>query len=244
LAGAGVAASAIVSVLAAAAFAGGGALGGRRPLGLVWDLICFLPRAAHPFGPPCYAERAVPELQDRCNEWLGGEDPPRDRVIVLSAHSLGAVLAVAVLFALPREAATRLRLLTYGVQLRAYFGRIFPELLGPAILGTSPCRAACLTGVDPLRHVLEPAAAPPGPESVVSHLTSRDGPVHWRNLWRRTDFLGFPVDRNPRRATPIDEAAEEMLEGETEVYTHGNYPRTDAYRNALLELTGLIRTPD
>jgi hypothetical protein len=236
--------------------------GGRsrtRPLGLVWDLVCFLPRAAHPFGPPCYAERTVPELVSRCEWWLetappaavaatDGEARRGDR-IVISAHSLGSVLAVATVLALPERMLSDprrpVRLLTYGTQLRAYFGRIFPELLGPAVLGVPDARRGRFWAGDPWEHEADRGALvavphPPAPGS----LTARLGDGGWISLWRRTDYLGFPVWSYAAEANPVDRAAEEVDDTGylLEVVTHGNYPRAGRYRDALRDL-GRRRIP-
>ncbi|MGP4057269.1 hypothetical protein ACTWP6_21020 [Mycobacterium sp. 4D054] len=227
---------------------GGSLLGGARPLGLAWDLMCFLPRAGHPLAPPCYAERAVPELIERCRVWLTSREAPAqtvaERQIVLSAHSLGSALAVAVLLS-PRIAdKSRISLLTYGSQLRAYFSRIFPELLGPNVLGVQACASSSLWTPDPWSHEIEAHPRRFGAdevigasrsESVVGRL-SADGRLRWRNLWRRTDYLGFPAYGYP--ANPIDRFAEEVVRVDylAEVQTHSDYPRAPAYWAALAEL--------
>lgn len=95
----------------------------RRSLGVVWDLATFWPRGAHPFAPPSYGERAVPQLLTR----IAGTDP---RAIVLAGHSQGAVLAVATVLQLPPERRRAVHLLTFGTQLTRLYGRVFPAFFG------------------------------------------------------------------------------------------------------------------
>ncbi|GGU30908.1 hypothetical protein [Lentzea flava] len=215
----------LAGVAVIGSFVGAGMLTNRRPLGLLWDLMCFLPRTAHPFAPPCYAERAVPEIADRTREFL--DSSPEHRV-VLSAHSLGAVLAVAALYALPEGYLRRVQLLTYGVQLRPYFGRIFPELLGPAVLGTPEVRAAAMFSCDPWRR--KPGTTPDRGLSVLL------GPS-WINLWRRTDYLGFPV--HGWESNPLDRRAGETNGSLDNVQTHGGYHLCAAYQEAFRDLVSI-----
>jgi hypothetical protein len=222
----------------------------QRPLRLLWDLICFLPRAGHPFGPPCYAERVVPELLGRYQWWItdeGRESPNTSkRRIVISAHSLGAVLAAATILAAPEEHTNHLSFLTYGVQLRAYFSRLFPELLGPAVLGVPPCRPADLTQPDPWHterrdhDEIEPIHV----GSIRALLSgSTTGPGRWLSLWHLTDPLGFPIYQYPAEPdatddTPYDRYAEEVDRTAylLSILAHSDYPRTLAYTRALDDL--------
>ncbi len=253
---------ALMAAALVSALAKGAGSGKKRPLGLIWDLVCFLPRAAHPFGPPCYAERAVPELTDRIEWWLDttpdektgavpavvGDSRRRGDAVVLSAHSLGGVLAVAGILRMDAGGSARLRhvsLLTYGSQLRAYFSRIFPELLGPHVLGVPAVRSASLWAGDPWGSAsrAEPAAvAPDGSVSRLLAVTPDDAgaQARWRNLWRPTDYLGFPVWSFARSDNRVDRTAREidMTSYLVEVLTHGNYPRTEQYREELLGLRG------
>jgi hypothetical protein len=99
----------------------------RRSIGILWDVGTFWPRAAHPFAPPCYAERAVPDLTWRMATWTrttGGR-------LVLSGHSQGSVLAAAAAWQLEPSARGRVALLTYGSPLERLYGRWFPAYFGP-----------------------------------------------------------------------------------------------------------------
>ncbi|MFD8298582.1 hypothetical protein ACFV13_20430 [Streptomyces bauhiniae] len=102
----------------------------RRTIGILWDVGTFWPRAAHPFAPPCYAERAVPDLTWRTATWTertGGR-------LVLSGHSQGSVLVAAAAWQLPPAVRQRVALLTYGSPLERLYGRWFPAHFGPAAL--------------------------------------------------------------------------------------------------------------
>ncbi len=104
----------------------------RRTIGILWDVGTFWPRAAHPFAPPCYAERAVPDLTWRMATWTratGGR-------LVISGHSQGSVLAAAASWQLEPSARKRVALLTYGSPLERLYGRWFPAHFGPEALAS------------------------------------------------------------------------------------------------------------
>ncbi|MBT2428270.1 hypothetical protein J7F02_22180 [Streptomyces sp. ISL-112] len=98
----------------------------RRTIGILWDVGTFWPRAAHPFAPPCYAERAVPDLASRMCAWTA---TTRGRLII-SGHSQGSVLAAAAVWQLPGTARRRVGLLTYGSPIERLYGRWFPAYFG------------------------------------------------------------------------------------------------------------------
>ncbi|MET9375939.1 hypothetical protein ABZX98_17590 [Streptomyces sp. NPDC002992] len=122
----------------------------RRTIGILWDVGTFWPRAAHPFAPPCYAERAVPDLTWRMCSWTrrtGGR-------LVLSGHSQGSVLAAAAVWQLPPVTRGRVALLTYGSPLERLYGRWFPAYFGPgslrALHRTVHCWSNLYRATDPI----------------------------------------------------------------------------------------------
>lgn len=111
----------------------------RRTIGILWDVGTFWPRAAHPYAPPCYAERAVPDLTWRMATWThrtGGR-------LVVSGHSQGSVLAAAAAWQLPPSVRGRTALLTYGSPLERLYGRWFPAHFGPPALAALHRDVAC-----------------------------------------------------------------------------------------------------
>ncbi|GAA0572578.1 hypothetical protein GCM10010172_66410 [Paractinoplanes ferrugineus] len=98
----------------------------RRWLGVLWDVGTFWPRSFHPFAPPCYTERAVPDLQRRIR-WLNDNG---HRVIVVS-HSQGSVLAA---LALVQQPAGQPTLVTFGSPLMKLYGWAFPAYIDATVL--------------------------------------------------------------------------------------------------------------
>jgi len=100
----------------------------RRTVGIAWDLGTFWPRSAHPFAPPCYCERTVPEFVTRIRQIRQGGGS-----VVVSAHSQGTVIALAALLQLS-EAPERIGLVTYGSPLHRLYARAFPHFFGLSVL--------------------------------------------------------------------------------------------------------------
>ncbi|WP_227025609.1 hypothetical protein [Streptomyces tsukubensis] len=122
----------------------------RRTIGILWDVGTFWPRAAHPFAPPCYAERAVPDLTWRMATWTSRTHGR----LVISGHSQGSVLAAAAAWQLPTEARRRVALLTYGAPLERLYGRWFPAHFGGDCLsrlhGEIDCWRNLFRATDPI----------------------------------------------------------------------------------------------
>lgn len=205
----------------------------RKAVGILWDLTTFWPRAAHPLSPPCYAERVVPELTTRITWGLrqGG-------LVVVSGHSQGSLIAAATLIRLEPVLLGRVRFVTYGSQLRALYGRIFPAVLGPHVLGCAPTTGTP-TFDEPFPDVPPVGAAPvevvaPGRRRPTLFDLLGDG--HWVNLFRRADPLGWRVFSDDdsdhdlcTREVPLRAAGDPG----PVVATHSAYQHTHEYRTVV-----------
>ncbi len=218
----------------------------RKAVGVLWDLTTFWPRAAHPLAPPCYAERVVPELLQRSRWVLNRHER---NLLVLSGHSQGSLIVVAVASRLSDEHLGRVRLVTYGSQVRALYGRVFPGVLGADDVGYVPTPDVTRLGdlfpdvpADPA-----PAAVDPVAGSLRGRLLAAGG--RWVNLFRRTDPLGFRVfgDVDGEVAAPWDRSVDlpvaEVPTGQAgdpgpRVQGHGGYQHTLTYREVVATWTG------
>jgi hypothetical protein len=100
----------------------------RRTVGILWDVGCFFPRAAHPLSPPSYGERAIPDLADRTTALT------EHGRVVLSGHSQGSILVAATVLQLPAPVLEPVSLVTHGSPLRRLYARFFPAYLGGTTL--------------------------------------------------------------------------------------------------------------
>jgi hypothetical protein len=159
----------------------------RKRFGFFWDVVTFWPRACHPFGPPSYGERAVPELVTRIRRIVGGEgygdgdpaeaqqraeqwpesaaDPQPVREehspVLLVGYSQGSPITTAVVAQLPPAVRDKIALLTLASPARRLYGRAFPAYYGTAQL-----------------------------EKLRTKLTGPNEKIRWRNCVRRSDYIG------------------------------------------------------
>ena len=100
----------------------------RRQIGVLWDVGTFWPRSYHPLSPPCYAERAVPDLQRRL-WWLHDNDGRGS--VVLVGHSQGTMLAIAALVQKEHRPAGggHVSLITFGSPVGKLYAWAFPAYI-------------------------------------------------------------------------------------------------------------------
>ncbi|MDX2545774.1 hypothetical protein ACOT81_02425 [Streptomyces sp. WI04-05B] len=186
----------------------------RRTIGILWDVGTFWPRASHPFAPPCYAERAVPDLTWRMATWTeatGGR-------LVLSGHSQGSVLAAAAAWQLKPSVRRRVALLTYGSPLERLYGRWFPAHFGPAALTSLHHDVACWRN---LYRLTDPIGGP-------VHLPGDCGPEVDRAPLR--DPLAFGRDKEHPLPSPI--------------LGHSDYQADPAFADEREELLARLMPPE
>jgi hypothetical protein len=182
----------------------------RKTIGALWDVGTFWPRAVQPFAPPCYAERAVPEVVDRIllltghvgsepddvanlHAQAGRPDLPRTRgltvrpgPLLLTGYSQGSVIAPAVVAQLPGSVLPSVALLTLACPAQRLYGRAFPAYFGPRQL-------AALAGL------LDADTKPDRP------LEEGQPPRRWKNLRRKSDYIGSWIFTEPKpRLSPVD----------------------------------------
>ncbi|WP_454295163.1 hypothetical protein [Salana multivorans] len=180
----------------------------RRIVGVAFDVGTCLPRSFHPFAPPSYSERAVPELGERINRLVanGGR-------VIVAAHSQGSVLSACVLAReglLSRQARTRIALVSYGSPLTTLYRWAFPTVFTQEVLDA--------LAVD---------LVPPDDEAARAR---------WRNVCYRTDYIGGRVELSDPTLEAevnrwlVDPPSRWYVRGEPEpqVATHTGYGNDDA----------------
>ena len=210
----------------------------------------------------------VPELLIRI-KWAVKSDQDGGGVadlVILSGHSQRSTLLAAAASRLSEPDLTKVRMISYGSQLRAWYGRIFPAVFGVAALGYVPTNGTSTFG-DPKWDAPDATQADLGSDSLapdytvalqrnverykgslLDRLTSAGSQPRWVNLFRRTDPIGFRVFSDldhPGQDTYVLEVPT-WAEGDPgpTVMTHGSYPQTIEYRKTVAAWTGEKLQPE
>jgi hypothetical protein len=196
----------------------------RKAVGILWDLGSFWPRDVHPLAPPCYAERAVPELGRRLVEHVDmvarqpadadGASAPSG-LVVLAGHSQGTVISMAALLGPGRQAAERTALLTFGTVLRRVYARLFPLYFSTGAfeavarrLGQPDLPATGQQVTDqPVTGKQSADLSPPTDPWGVVDAGLFSSELRWRNLWRRSDYIGGRMGDPLADSVPAPRAA-------------------------------------
>ncbi|MGW6128385.1 hypothetical protein ACWFNE_00010 [Cellulomonas sp. NPDC055163] len=227
----------------------------RRRIGVAWDVLSFWPRGGHPFAPPSYTERAVPQIVAR-TRFLAREPAAWPRVL-LSGHSQGSVLAAAVVAQLStldeaegRSGAegtlARVALLTHGSPLGRLYQPLFPQYFGGAQLVRTASRRDGADGAG--GGGADDGATGPsarhrvgGPEQ----LRALDAALgrRWLNLWRDTDPIGSSLasaleGHDIECRDPLDYLLDEERAAYPPVHGHSDYPAACEYGRAREHLVG------
>lgn len=240
----------------------------RRRAGVAWDVLSFWPRGGHPFAPPSYTERAVPQIVAR-TRFLAREPAPWPRVL-LSGHSQGSVLAAAVVAQLSAlddaegrsrgdGTLARVALLTHGSPLGRLYQPLFPQYFGGAELVRPTARREATDDTDDSAAAAEgTVAAEAAVADVAAGRSARrrvGGPEQlreldralgrrWLNLWRDTDPIGSSLasalgDHDVECRDPLDYLLDEEHAAYPPVHGHGDYPGAREYVRAREHLVGV-----
>lgn len=194
----------------------------RQVAGVLWDVMTFWPRHGHPFAPPPYGERVIPQLRLRVDR-LRGEG----RTVVVAGHSQGSVIAAAAMAMPPFDApgaarAPLPRLVTYGSPIGIIYERLFPAYFGPEFHARVRQHTGAWVNVLTLTDVF---AYPLFPAAHRGDATWGDPVTGWRHPGGPTSDVGDVVLADPTPfAHPAGEQPDPAIGGHSAYHHHPAMP--------------------